>query len=502
MLFYLLFDFSSFINSLFNGYLSLFILGFLFTLGIYHFLLYFQHKDKSYLYYSLYLLVIFIYLLNKTHSFFLTGIIVRYSSFLWFINTALQWTIFIVYALFVQTYIDLKWANPKWNTIVNYALIAHVAALFIILTYSYIFDDFPFMQNVFYYFVAPIALLSGIVLLLVIWHIDTMLKHYIIIGSVFYMLMAFVSLYFIIYNIGGSLFPFYLAVIVENIFFALGLGAKQKKLLLDKNQAQQTVIEEQKLNLTLQKNIQKKLDREVALQTEKIFQLTKKNKKEQQHQLALAYSKQTLELRMRALQTQMNPHFLFNSLNSIKHFIINNNKREATFFLSKLSMFIRKILDNSRLKEITLQEEVTIMQLYLEVENIRLKKDIQFSVNSDDTVNLNAIKIPPLVLQPFIENAIWHGLALRKGLKTIQMNISMVNTILKISILDNGIGRENAAKHKAAKLVEKESLGVDLSKKRLIAYTNHKTTTASVIFKDLYKDNKPTGTEVVIKIPL
>ena len=142
------------------------------------------------------------------------------------------------------------------------------------------------------------------------------------------------------------------------------------------------------------------------------------------------------------------------------------------------------------------------MQLYLEVENIRLKKDIQFLINIEDAVNLSTIKIPPLVLQPFIENAIWHGLALKKGLKTIQMNISIENAILKINISDNGIGRENATKHKAAKLVEKESLGIDLTKERLIAYTGHKTTTATITFKDLYKEDIPTGTEVIIKIPL
>jgi sensor histidine kinase YesM len=197
----------------------------------------------------------------------------------------------------------------------------------------------------------------------------------------------------------------------------------------------------------------------------------------------------------------MNPHFLFNSLNSIKHFIIKNKKKEASYFLSKLSKLLRLILDNSRLQEITLQEELDIMKLYLEVENIRLKKEIEFDVTLNDTVEPSRIRIPPLVLQPFIENAIWHGLVLKQGVKRISIRIEKEPSFIQLSIIDNGIGRKTALKNKAARLVEKESLGIDLSRERIEAYVKHLKNDFSIEFRDL-QNEEPTGTKVIIRIPL
>ena len=206
---------------------------------------------------------------------------------------------------------------------------------------------------------------------------------------------------------------------------------------------------------------------------------------------------------MRALQTQMNPHFLFNSLNSIKHFIIKNEKADASFFLGKLSKLIRKILDNSQLLEITLKEELAIMKLYLNVENIRLDKDIILDIVVEDSLETQNYKLPPMVLQPFIENAIWHGLALKKGVKKIKISIRKKKNFIIINITDNGIGREKAAILKTAKLIDKESLGIELTKQRLEAYTQHFTRKSSIIFEDLYdKKNSPIGTKVHINIPV
>jgi LytS/YehU family sensor histidine kinase len=197
----------------------------------------------------------------------------------------------------------------------------------------------------------------------------------------------------------------------------------------------------------------------------------------------------------------MNPHFLFNSLNSVKHYIIQNKKEDAAYFLSKLSRLLRKILDNSQLQEISLQEELEVMQLYLDVENMRLDHKIDLKIEIDKSINTNQIKLPPLVLQPFIENSIWHGLALIKGEKNIYINVQKTTQLL-ITIEDNGIGREKAAINKAAKLVEKESLGIELTKQRLEAYTEHLSKKVTIKFEDLYKDDKPAGTKVFISIPL
>ncbi len=483
-----------------NG-VSIFVAGLLLTLSLYHFLLYFQHKDKAYLYYSLFTFLIFVFIYHRASHFFLVELSQGIKPFLYFIHFPIQWLFNTVYLLFVITFIDLETTRPKWNKFLKYAITFYLIVLVIISLYAYIADSTTILGAMYAYFFLPTITVVAVITMYVLYTMDTVLKHYVLVGSFVYLslsLTAFYLAFFEHYFIG----LFYIAVIIESIFFALGLGAKQKILLLAKNEIQEKVIAEHELNSKLQEEIKTKLAKEVALKTEEILQLTSKNKIKLQRKLALAYSKQTLDLRMRALQTQMNPHFLFNSLNSIKHYIIKNNKKDATYFLSKLAMFIRKILDSSRLKEITLQEEVNIMQLYLEVENIRLRQRIQFDVKIDNSIDLTQIKIPPLVLQPFIENAIWHGLSLRKGLKTIQMNIAMKNKVLQISITDNGIGREHAAKHKDAKLVAKESLGIALTKERLLAFTSHKTSRATISFEDLYDKEKAIGTKVLVQIPL
>ena len=483
-----------------NG-VSIFVAGLLLTLSLYHFLLYFQHKDKVYLYYSFFTFLIFVFTYHRASDFFLVELSQGIKPFLSFIHFPIQWLFNTVYLLFVITFIDLETTRPKWNKFLKYTIAVYLIVLLIISLYAYIVDYRNILSTMYAYFFLPSITVVSVITMYILYTMKTVLKYYVLAGSIIYLTLSLIAFYL---AFSGHYFVglFYIAVIIESVFFALGLGAKQKILLLAKNEIQAKVIAEHELNSKLQEEIKTKLTKEVALKTEEILQLTSKNKIKLQRKLALAYSKQTLDLRMRALQTQMNPHFLFNSLNSIKHYIIKNNKKDATYFLSKLAMFIRKILDSSRLKEITLQEEVTIMQLYLEVENIRLRQHIQFDVKIDKNINLTQIKIPPLVLQPFIENAIWHGLALKKGLKTIQMNIDLIGKGLQINITDNGIGRENAAKHKDAKLVAKESLGIDLTKERLKAFTSHKTSAATVNFENLYDKEKAIGTKVLIRIPL
>jgi len=501
-MFFLLTDFATLVDLLNKGNLSIFILGLLSTLSVYHFLLYFQYRDKSYLYYSLYTLLISIFIINKIGDSFLSEFAASLEGFLIFVNIPLQWLTYSVYVFFLMEFIDLKQENLRWYIIFKNIIIVNLVVLSLVVIYSYLNTDRSFMITFFYSFVAPIFLILGVVALFVVAKIKSFIKYYVIVGSVFYLLLTMIALYFVLAKITGSLYVFYFAAVIENIFFALGLGSKQKKLLTDKNTAQRAVIKEHKLNLILQEKIKRRLDGEVALQTEKILTLIEKNKKEEQHKLAIEYSKNTLDLRMRALQTQMNPHFLFNALNSIKYFIINNKKEDATYFLSKLSRLIRKILDNSQQKEITLKEELEIMQLYLEVENIRLRKQIDFEIVIAPNINTTQIKIPPIVLQPFIENAIWHGLALKKGERKIKITITKSVEILVIHISDNGIGRERAAINKAARLIEKESLGIDLTKERLEAFVYHLKKSSVIRFEDLYEDNKPTGTKVIIEIPL
>lgn len=492
-------SFSQQINE--NGF-TIFVSGILFTMSLYHFLLFFQHKDKSYLYYSLYTFFVFLHSYYRVDSFFIKDILTSYTPYIQFLHASIKWLYATFYLLFAIYFINLEKYNPKWNRIIKKTIGVSFSFVFITSVLSLLYNDIRITEYAFNFLFMFVLFTLSIVVLILLKNVKSVVKNYLFLGFSVFLLFAIItqSLDFMGYSFR---IIFYTGIIFEATLFALGLGYKQKKLLLDKITAQNKEIEEHMINLNLKEKIEKELDQEVAEKTKEIIALTQRKEVEHKKKLALDYSKKTINLRMRALQTQMNPHFLFNSLNSIKHFIIKNEKEDASFFLGKLSKLIRKILDNSQLVEITLKEELAIMQLYLNVENIRLDNDILLDIVIEKSLQTENYKLPPMVLQPFIENAIWHGLALKKGDKKIEIHVKKTADNLIITIADNGIGREKAAVLKAAKLVEKESLGIELTKQRLEAYTQHLSGQSSIVFEDLYDlKSNPTGTKVHITIPV
>ncbi len=221
------------------------------------------------------------------------------------------------------------------------------------------------------------------------------------------------------------------------------------------------------------------------------------------HQL-LSNEKKIVTLEQDALRSQMNPHFIFNALNSIKLHIINNEQKDAVRFLNKFSKLMRKILEASSVKEITLAEELQTMDLYMSIENIRFSNEIKFDINVDPVIKLEQIKVPPLVLQPFLENAIWHGLSSKKDDKKIVLSVSQKDeNFIKISIKDNGIGRDAARKIKANKTINRKSIGIKLTKERLQNFVKERKKQFSLTYKDLKDDkNNPKGTKAILIIPL
>ena len=186
----------------------------------------------------------------------------------------------------------------------------------------------------------------------------------------------------------------------------------------------------------------------------------------------LKHEKQILTLEQDMLRSQMNPHFIFNSLNSIKLYIINNEKENAVYYLNKFSKFIRKILIASTEKEISLEDELDTMQLYMNIENIRFSNEIDFQVHVDKGINTASIKVPSLILQPFLENSLWHGLSSKKEDKKIALNVSKTSDeFVTISIIDNGIGRKASEKINDNKLLKRKSVGLAITKARLANFS-------------------------------
>ncbi|WP_455169815.1 tetratricopeptide repeat-containing sensor histidine kinase, partial [Aegicerativicinus sediminis] len=218
----------------------------------------------------------------------------------------------------------------------------------------------------------------------------------------------------------------------------------------------------------------------------------------------LNQEKQILTLEQEMLRSQMNPHFIFNSLNSIKLYIINNEKENAVYYLNKFSKLIRKILIATTEKSIPLKDELETMQLYMNIENIRFSNHIDFKIDIDPNVNTNNIQVPSLILQPFLENALWHGLSAKKEDKKIFLEIRQSDyDFVDITITDNGIGRKRSAEINQEKLLNRKSVGLSITKARLANFSKSFVHDYKLIIEDLHDENgKPIGTQVKLSIPL
>ena len=211
------------------------------------------------------------------------------------------------------------------------------------------------------------------------------------------------------------------------------------------------------------------------------------------------YHETISDLEMKNLRSQMNPHFIFNSLNSINRYVIENKTHLASDYISKFSRLIRLILEYSKLDFITINEEIEVLKLYLHMEMLRFENEFNWKINIGDEHDFGNVLIPPLIVQPFVENAIWHGLRHQKklGLVTINFEVDKINSVLTISIDDNGIGRIKASEYKSKSSTTNKSMGIDITLARL----NLLNPNNRVEIIDLVDENKNAlGTKVVISM--
>jgi len=211
------------------------------------------------------------------------------------------------------------------------------------------------------------------------------------------------------------------------------------------------------------------------------------------------------ESRLMAIRAQMNPHFIFNSLNAIQESIVMQDFDTAYQYLSKFSKLLRQVLNNSEKNFITLKDEIEVNQLYMELESLRFKKSFSHTVTVSENMDTETIRFPSLLLQPFIENAIWHGLMHKQGEKKLNITFSLQNNHLVCIIEDNGIGRDRSAEIKKKKLGAQlfESKGTKLSGQRIHLLNETGHTKANIRIEDLKNENgNALGTKVILDIPL
>jgi ligand-binding sensor domain-containing protein/two-component sensor histidine kinase len=232
----------------------------------------------------------------------------------------------------------------------------------------------------------------------------------------------------------------------------------------------------------------------------RVGQLKKKQK------LKSEYEKKLANVEMSALLAQMNPHFLFNSLNSIDSYIIRNESKKASEYLNNFARLMRLILQNSRSNYISLKDELEALELYLQMESLRFKNKFSYAIDVDEKLDVNSIVIPPMLIQPYVENAIWHGLMHKTNGEEgkVELGLYKNEDNLLCIIRDNGIGRKKSSELKEQKLNNrKRSMGMQITEDRIEIINKLYSINASVHIYDMENEQgESKGTRVELTIPV
>lgn len=215
-----------------------------------------------------------------------------------------------------------------------------------------------------------------------------------------------------------------------------------------------------------------------------------------------ALKQKITETKMESLRSQMNPHFIFNSLNSIENFMMRNERRTASEYLNKFSELIRIMLDSSRTDLVPFLKSLEAIKLYIELERLRFNNKFTFQLKVDPELANNDYTVPPLLIQAYVENAILHGLSQSEA-ESLELSISatLENEYITYTIEDNGIGREQSAKYKQHNKPFHKSLGSQLTQERIDIFNLQHNAESGVVITDLYNNNnEPCGTRVQLKI--
>ena len=216
-----------------------------------------------------------------------------------------------------------------------------------------------------------------------------------------------------------------------------------------------------------------------------------------------AFQKQLAEVEMHALRAQMNPHFLFNSLNSIKYYAMTKTPRETADYLGTFAMLIRRILQNSREDLVPLKDELEALRLYIEIESLRLEDKFDHRIHVAEDIDPEQLRLPPMLVQPYVENAIWHGLMNKEERGTLTVDISMVSEELRIMIEDDGVGRAKAEEIKNKTAHRERSFGMRITAERMeLAAQTLGLGLRSTVEDLVDASGSPCGTRVVLFIPL
>lgn len=412
------------------------------------------------------------------------------------------------YTWFVNELLDLRHQNAGLYRLLKriaYVIWAY-CGLFAIVTFVY--PAFPFRRIAFLITRGSLIVVNIYALFTIAFSVRSTVKKYYVTGNIFFLCFTILAglqgqaqFFSSGYLSGFTVTSWYMTgVLLESIFFAFGLGIRIKELQQTKQDTDRKLIEQMQINekQAIETNLQ--LEQKVTERTEKIRRQAGQLEEVRMQETKAAYEKQLSETRMQALRSRMNPHFIFNSLNSIKYFILKKENDAAEFYLNKFSRLLRLILDYTTHETITLQQELEALNVYLEIESVRFDKSFHYHIHVDETVDTDKVHIPPLLLQPFVENAIWHGLANSdKDEKYCHVEISRQNGHVLMQIKDNGVGRAVSAGINANKPNKHISHGMKITEDRVTLFNNTKQGIIHIQVQDnMEEKEEPSGTIVNI----
>ena len=472
------------------SYLCL-IMGLCLFLGLMAFIQAIYSKDTTYFFWALYLwsnFIVFFTALDYTFEMAL----ISSARHPWTIVS--QYVVQIFYLLFLNSFLEIRKHNPKiFRLLLWLELVIFSATFFAIFAVSQANADLRQYADAFTFVTAILTLM----LFVRIVKSGIPQTNLLVIGSFGALLAGFEAAIFDQFELSHYgifwLDPFIffsLGVIFELIFFSLALSQRTRLIQLENQQ--------------LQKNYTKQLERDLAVRVATIQTQNSLLEEQRIAHLTNEFEQKIAETEISALRSQMNPHFIFNCLNSIKLYTLENKSEAASDYLTKFSRLIRLVLENSRSEKVTLENELETLSLYAEMEVMRFKKKVQFHLKVAPDLDPLFIEIPPLLLQPFVENAIWHGLMHKEEGGNVTVDVSMsTEKLLHVEVTDDGVGRQKSMEYKSKSATVNKSFGMKVTNERIEMINHIYKINTYIKIIDLKDQNQiGIGTKIIIEIPV
>jgi hypothetical protein len=485
----------------FNG----FFLGAVTFSMVFFLFIFLKVREPVFLLYGLYLLGAGVYaLVVKTLPYsFLARIAYLNYPLSYKLGEPVQYLFFAVYMAFGKSLLDIDHRHGLLHKVTRYFIIILLSTGLLLLIYNFYHFDYQLQKRAFILsriVILPVAL---ILLLWIVISIDNPVKWFFITGSSFFItggLLAVMvdpkSRHLFFGEIDANPIVFFkTGILLESLCFALALGYKIRTAQMEKDMASKAYIDQLELNREMAASENVRLEKMVTERTEEIVEKNRLIEQQKQLQIQSAFAKQLSEMEMTALRSQMNPHFIFNSLNSIRYQILRKDYDNAATYLTRFSKLLRFILQNSRENIISLSEELEMNRLYVQLESLRFSQGFEFHLNISEKIDISEIMVPPMLLQPYIENAVKHGLVpSKKPVKELLIDISQDGDGYRIVVEDNGIGRVAAGSQ--TMLDDKQSLGMQIARERIELFNINFEPVINVRIDDLYQQQSASGTRI------